>query len=771
MNEEIFPQSTLTVTTSFRPKRVAFLVNPEETNEDELNEIFSYCQGVWGGGYNIIIPATSKEIAHDWWKLFVSIDPDIVYSFLELDDYLIERINRHILPSKIIEITPARKEQRGSSIDPFEIRALGIEDIPRFMWANRGIIREPHFFYIKKSWKKTPYLSFILRNFGILPDVLAMNEAFHGVPHEIIDASKGTANEIFNKLLPIAERCTIPADLCQLYAAPHFAFKQEPFFDGFHLVVGDHPLDVIYHWNHSLTSRQYNGRDTLWLSEEQCSDTDLLQLVGKWIQKTFWAQNRYGKIISYSVDKSKLKALADTMKGIVNFGFKIEVLRPDRYPSPDGTHLLKLGMAHQTEQVSMSENQGLVGFQRPLFLFKGHPQFGWMVDLEIQYHPERYAIYTNARPNWQLPKRLGLAQKFFDYKMESRIVKGGQVSVAVTTEDRTIKFKVPSDLDVVWTYLDKRYTNIDRKRSSGKARFTDLYVSDKGRYLQGLLRLFGSIYGVCHFFEDPFWRHILLLMAGVNNSAKKTSNSCPECGKEIEKTIETNGKPLTIDNIKHAFGELRGKALKEDSKDNNYWQIYDRFDDLKESDLRYLIDKRVLLQGIDLRCPHCYTHQWCVVDDLGTEMRCNGCLLHFPLPTAPKWSFRLNDLVGNALRKHGTLAVLQTLYNLQQFKGMFLYLPCQDIFEDEQRDCFTDLDIVVITDEKFIVGEVKSATNGFKAKDFEKLLEVAKELVPDQVILAAPGNEWPEEAKLEIQKFSETLVPFEVEVLPYLLWW
>ena len=41
MNEEIFPQSTLTVTTSMRPKRVAFLVNPEETNEDELNEMIS----------------------------------------------------------------------------------------------------------------------------------------------------------------------------------------------------------------------------------------------------------------------------------------------------------------------------------------------------------------------------------------------------------------------------------------------------------------------------------------------------------------------------------------------------------------------------------------------------------------------------------------------------------------------------------------------------------------------------------------------------------
>ena len=57
---------------------------------------------------------------------------------------------------------------------------------------------------------------------------------------------------------------------------------------------------------------------------------------------------------------------------------------------------------------------------------------------------------------------------------------------------------------------------------------------------------------------------------------------------------------------------------------------------------------------------------------------------------------------------------------------MFLYLPCQEIFKRGVNQPFTDLDVVLISNGKFIVGEVKSDPGGFAQADLEKLLEVAK---------------------------------------------
>ena len=161
------------------------------------------------------------------------------------------------------------------------------------------------------------------------------------------------------------------------------------------------------------------------------------------------------------------------------------------------------------------------------------------------------------------------------------------------------------------------------------------------------------------------------------------------------------------------------------------------------------------------------------MDDLNSGMRCNGCLFHFTLPPNPSWSFRLNDLVQIALRKYGTLAVLHTLYELQRdsFSEMFLYLPCQDIFKDVRNTPFTDLDIVVINKGKFIIGEVKSNPGGFEHSNFEKLKEVAIELLPNEILLAAPGNKWPDSVLTEIKNLTDELKQVDVTVSPWLLQW
>ena len=187
--DEIVPQTTLAITTWSRSKRIAFLVNPEQITDSELNHIIRYTVEVWGGRFHAIIPTTGEQIEPDWWRLLVTVDPDIIYALLPLNDKLIWRINRHILPAKIFEVTPEDRARTSGRfhLDSFGIGALGIEDIPYHTWTTRGGIHDPVFFYIQDAWKDLPEHTFVLRNFGTLSATISMDKAFRDVPKEVFN--------------------------------------------------------------------------------------------------------------------------------------------------------------------------------------------------------------------------------------------------------------------------------------------------------------------------------------------------------------------------------------------------------------------------------------------------------------------------------------------------------------------------------------------------------------------------------------------------------
>ena len=100
MEPEIVPQVTLTVKSYSRPIRIAFFVDPENTTDQELNQIIRYCTRVWGGRYHTIIPTDGTDISSDYWRLFEMLDPDVVFSLFQLKEELIFKINRRVYPQK-----------------------------------------------------------------------------------------------------------------------------------------------------------------------------------------------------------------------------------------------------------------------------------------------------------------------------------------------------------------------------------------------------------------------------------------------------------------------------------------------------------------------------------------------------------------------------------------------------------------------------------------------------------------------------------------------
>jgi len=107
---------------------------------------------------------------------------------------------------------------------------------------------------------------------------------------------------------------------------------------------------------------------------------------------------------------------------------------------------------------------------------------------------------------------------------------------------------------------------------------------------------------------------------------------------------------------------------------------------------------------------------------------------------------------------------------------MFLYLPCQDIFEGRsdrphlpRNDSFTDLDLIGIRAGSFFIGEVKSDPKSFKDSDLQKLKAAAEDLIPDEIVLAAPGERWPPDIEEMFSKLSQDLEPIDIKIHRLLL--
>jgi hypothetical protein len=224
---------------------------------------------------------------------------------------------------------------------------------------------------------------------------------------------------------------------------------------------------------------------------------------------------------------------------------------------------------------------------------------------------------------------------------------------------------------------------------------------------------------------------------------------------------------VTWSELQQRFSEIKRADTEHSSIADN-----ESFDELKAQEIGDFVEGGILVQGVSLRCDHCGKEAWWVTNALSTEVRCDGCLRGFAFPPNPTWRFRLNSLIRNGITKVGVLALLHALLQKSRFaRDLFLYLPCQTLFENYGGDPYTDLDLISLRDGKVIIGEVKSSTEGFRETNFAKLRSVTEEVRPDVLVIAATGTAWPPDVTLELEALRSSLEPIGVAVETLLLPW
>lgn len=800
----MYTQSSAIVQTISRPKRIAFLVDPANTDQVEINSIIRFNVRSWGGRYNAIFPTDGKNMLPDWWQGLIFHDPDIIYSLVKLDLTFKEKIDRYVLPAKIIELDDRERKNLKEShhiVNDFDIGAVDILGIPNYLRHKRVAQDEPFFLIPTFSYGNSPDIDFIVRNFGALSADIGTSNAFNATQHELVDISNCTLIEFLKKFLAKGSRCFTPIDLCKMFAISPMPIRYEAFARGFHLVVGDSIYDVIYATDRPIQLDYEPGRATMWISEKTLDDDEAITLVAKWIGSVFWGDgnNRYGKIMSYSVPSEKLEKLKDKLGKEIHLFFDINKIFEDKCYFPAISWQKYGGLFERKpvyqDQIVLNQRKGLVEFPKLEFLQDRHPQTGWMVECEISRTLDD-VIHTPTL-FWTFPKKLGISDTVFPSRGDTRITSLGLPAAFVSCTENKIQIQIPYTESLVWQYFDKSKANF-RYKTEKKPKFREFRTSEQGKAIRGLIQLFGGLNQCGRYFEDHYWREIFSYMSGnpdvdFLDRKKKFRNELEEffimnpgpINKEhahFEDLISHLAKKplyrslldrsLNYSEFKDYFGRLKKEAI-EQKVEENFWKNK-KFEDVEEHEFGDLVEMGVLRQGIEIPC-HCGSKCWYSVEEIESEVTCKGCFAKNNLPINPTWSYKLNDLVRDGLRLKGVLAVLQALVTLNQFAlYSLLYLPCQDLYLSDSGEKFTDLDLIVIKEKKFIIGEVKTEISDFDEQDFAKMAEVAEEVKPDLLIFAVPWKEkisWPMDFTKKISEISERLNPSGTEVLPLALTW
>ena len=175
--------------------------------------------------------------------------------------------------------------------------------------------------------------------------------------------------------------------------------------------------------------------------------------------------------------------------------------------------------------------------------------------------------------------------------------------------------------------------------------------------------------------------------------------------------------------------------------------------------LRKLCNYKVFLKGFTIKCTNCSSHFWYPLTEIDHTVNCKGCLESFDFPVEPEFSYRLNDLIKNNIfqsptQRDGNLAVIRSIVSIRRrSRSSFEYSPQLNLYNDyhSNKPC-SEIDLLALSDGNFIIGEVKHNSKGFsenKNKALEGLVEIAKEIYPDKIILACyeDSNDKLEKAK------------------------
>lgn len=784
-----------------RPMRIAYVLEDGEDAHEWLDQVIAKCFARHGGRQSLIVPYIDGKISEryrDWLK---TIDPDVVMLLTYQNEVVASDLGS-LLGDTVLE---HRQRKRGEfethpRVGPEKPALTALSWIP-FLKTVSGPQRQPVEFILDRypAWKDD---GLIKDNFGTLygsVDQFPLHEQI-GVRPLVLTPENPPPNRWHSKLANAEEvqdsymvlenlrRSGIStlAHLSNLNCQP---FRpSHAWRDAFCLVVGDSFEDRIACWNAGLlfddaTSQTYK---TLRVPAAIVADADKTAKIAGFLRGANWLGGNSGppKIVvrSHSLDEGSLAELiariGPAARSTVTFAAiaSLDECCPSSAAEMHSAYRAFLP-SPATNETAASDPSTFVTAPVPFHLkysIGQHPilsQGAWYVDLTIDKFND-HGRFSNVRQAWMLPKRRQLIRRFVNID-GTRILRFGSLSVPVGIDALMIEVTQPDDENLFGSLLAEiGYHARDDIRAEWKIVPAYNYAepSDKGRYLAGLLGMFGSLSDLEHAMNMRFWRRQFYTMAAPANDQhaevitllkrrlKAKAGTLliddAEGWDRLADQVVRNASRLKVPRLRTRYDTLLTQWLAELTEainlDDHLKQhaeehLAEAPGELKSS-LGFLVDRRVFYRGHEWVCRNCSHRNWADLRALADEMPCEVCTSGHRLPVDVAMDFRLNEFFATCLREHDTLTVACILATLRrQSQAFFTFYPQTAIYrkypEDQGGKPSRELDIVCVSDGKFVIGEAKARAEMIAPSDISDLAETARDLHVDVAILATLSDE------------------------------
>ena len=619
------------------------------------------------------------------------------------------------------------------------------------------------------------------------------------------------------------ENITYRDQICAFPNTERDVDKQEQ--DRFQVVVGDSIHDLVYFWNKpwllSRWKRTYMKQ--LWLPTALATDPDMEDALCAWISKNSWTERQSSKtvqFVSFSTEEEDLKNIASRFQNKLSFSTDVkcydEPQIPNFRPEDPLFSLREDPFSDRESSIEIHRGQGntnILELTEPGGLSQNDLNGHWMADFYIEFTHDRYGNNDDVIKKmdghclfWMFPNRNHLADSMFG--RFSRIRLNGFPSVRMKKGEKVLRLTLKEAESVVKSlfFNSNRYVydDSDPRKQVTTVPYYNAKVSDKGKYLQGVLELFGNLTFAYYRFRNPYWRSMFDILSkntnaeqsmqvSVTNKLRKLIDGSEPLTSNNQKAIEALAaqtvniaKKLTIKQKESPFkaftaeaGEWKDKYIEGVKSKENYSEnalIGLRFssENVKNS-LFQLTERNIIQIGVKPQCPNCGMTNWFHVDDIGQQLICQGCRIPFPFQPELAWQYKLNNLAHVAYAQHGTTPLILVLGQLlDESRDSFLYSPNLNLFAEPRDGSSEDLkltaevDIACIQDGKFIIGEVKQSICLFNKNDFDKTAEIAKRVKPDIVLFSCIDKQQPtQNITNHIERIKKELSPLKIDVKWY----
>lgn len=584
-----------------RPVRVAYLVEENEHWPAMLDAIFAESFSRWGGRFTLIVPCEMGAIRPAYILWLKAYDPDLIYSFVDLDEAVIEWIHAQFGPAYLHgHDFFGEKERNDRAYRPrLPIDPLSAFSVLGLMGRGGTITATQPVTLVDTHFATRPPL-FVQQNFGCYSqgsgpwpmggDMSEYVKMLTLVPPEQANVQPRAQGDVVSTEMALLEALATQRNLmglAQMSASftPRLEVNHGNWSRTVNLVVGDSFVDRLVFWNAlSLSPVWLSGNlATLKVSPDDFNDSERLRMIVNIIKNRIYfpigGNVSFAQIVvrSASLPARELERIASKLQEVEKWNrYTFEHIVSIDTPVPPAAalqcarHHVEPGSLFQSPdwcEVKLGESMFRPPAVPPRHLrdtptLPSRARHGvWQLDLDIQREVDHSGI-QNVQHHWRLPRRLRMTGAFVrGYQLARtspicmpRTTANGLLSIISGVDGTLPEIVVPSDESAFHYALCVQRDWLPFTRGQSKPRpgpVIGMRSSDKGRYLTAVLRMSGDIHRGKEIFLSGFWKGRFEVLGAT---PKATDERIAKVSERLRKRLK--GGPVSSDEDRDMLAKL-----------------------------------------------------------------------------------------------------------------------------------------------------------------------------------------------------------------------